>query len=82
MSQVENFSLGLEQIVVIVKLHVLVIDSTILVTLLGTVVIFSTPPPPNVGFCELASQKYKIQRWEGRSTTFSWNMGTARGVPT
>ena len=43
MSQVENFSLGLEQIVVIVKLHVLAIDSTILVTLVGTVVIFSTP---------------------------------------
>lgn len=43
MSQVENFSLGLEQIVIIVKLHVLAIDSTILITLVGTVVIFSTP---------------------------------------
>ena len=38
-----KFSLGLEEIVVIVKLHVLAIDSTILVTLVGTVVIFSTP---------------------------------------
>ena len=38
--------------------------------------------PLNVGFCELACQMHQNQHWEGRSTTFCWNMGTARGVPT
>ena len=38
--------------------------------------------PSNVGFCEVASQKPEIQHWEGKNTTFCWNMGVARGVPT
>ena len=36
--------------------------------------------PPNVGFCDLASQKPEIQHWEGQHT-FCWNMGVVRGVP-
>ena len=35
---------------------------------------------PNVGLCQLASQKTEIQHWEGRNTTFCWIMGVARGL--
>ena len=81
MSEVENFSLGLEQIVVIVKLHVLAIDlllqSSRHISWNSRDIFY----PLNVGFCELVSQKRKIIQ-EGRSTTFSWNMGAAQGVPT
>ena len=38
--------------------------------------------PPNVGFCELASQKQKIPHWEGKTKTFSRNMVSAPGVAT
>lgn len=76
----ENFSLGLEQIVVIVKLHVLAIDLLLQSSRhisWNSRDIFN---PLNVGFCELTSQKRKIIQ-EGRSTTFSWNMGAAQDVP-
>ena len=80
MSQVENFSLGLEQVVVIVKLHVLAIDlllqSSRHISWNSCDIFY----PLSVGFCELASQKRKIIQ-EGRSTTFSWNMGAAQDVP-
>ena len=76
----ENFSLGLEQIVVIVKLHVLAIDlllqSSRHISWNSRDIFY----PLNVSFCELASQKRKIIQ-EGRSTTFSWNMGAAQDVP-
>ena len=76
----ENFSLGLEQVVVIVKLHVLAIDlllqSSRHISWNSRDIFY----PLNVGFCELTSQKRKIIQ-EGRSTTFSWNMGAAQDVP-
>ena len=76
----ENFSLGLEQIVVIVKLHVLAIDlllqSSRHISWNSRDIFY----PLNVGFCELASQKRKIIQ-ERRSTTFSCNMGAAQDVP-
>ena len=81
MSQVENFSLGLEQIVVIVKLHVLAIDLLLQSSRHISWDSHDIFYPLNVGFCELASQKRKIIQ-EGRSTTFSWNMGAAQDVPT
>ena len=38
--------------------------------------------PPNIGFCELASQKQKIPHWERRSITFSRNnYGFCTGCP-
>ena len=37
--------------------------------------------PPNVGLCELASQKQKIQHWEGKSTTFCRYMVFESSVP-
>ena len=41
--------------------------------------IFSTPSM--LVFCELASQKHNVVQ-EGRSITFSQNMGAVQGVPT
>ena len=38
--------------------------------------------PPNVGLFELASQKQKIQHWEGKSTTFCRYMVFAPVFPT
>ena len=81
MSQVENFSVGSEQIVVIVELHILAIDFNDYnhhhISWDSCDIFY----PLNVGFCEFASQKHKIIQ-EGRSTTFSWNMGAAQDVPT
>ena len=38
--------------------------------------------PPNVGLCELASQKQKVQHWEGKSKTFCRYTVFAPDVPT
>ena len=39
-------------------------------------------PPPQCWFLRVGMSEAKNQHWEGRSTTFCQNMGSAWGVPT
>ena len=56
----------------------------ILITLVGTEVVFSAPSMLVFGSGHVRSKKINtgMEGADGRSTTFCRNMGTARGVPT